>query len=388
MMSTTRSVAATEIRRRIRNRSALLTAVVAPLAMAVVFGLLLGGADSLRITIGVVDADGSELTTGYIDGLLASNSDDSPVEFVAVTDDATARTALDDTDIDAAIVLPAGFGAQVTAGAGSTIDVLRDPRREISGEIARSVAGRFADGITTRTLAAITSIAVGAPLPDATALAGLDETVGRLVDESPGGSPLDATAYFGVSMSILFLFFTISFAAQSLARERRSGVLDRLLAADARPAAIVAGKVLAVSLLGLAGFVTVWVVTTVAFGATWGDPVAVFVTMVATVLAVGGVAMFVSGFARTPQQAESYTSAVAFVLALLGGNFIGPGQAPPLLDRLSRFTPNGQSLRAFTSIATDGASAADVADHLLALVAIAVVFGAIGLVRTRQAVQR
>jgi hypothetical protein len=29
-----------------------------------------------------------------------------------------------------------------------------------------------------------------------------------------------------------------------------------------------------------------------------------------------------------------------------------------------------------------------VADHLLALVAIAVVFGAIGLVRTRQAVQR
>ena len=388
MMSTTRSVAATEIRRRIRNRSALLTAVVAPLAMAVVFGLLLGGADSLRITIGVVDADRSELTTGYIDGLLASNSDDSPVEFVAVADDATARTALDDTDIDAAIVLPAGFGAQVTAGAGSTIEVLRDPRREISGEIARSVAGRFADGITTRTLAAITSIAVGAPLPDATALAGLDETVGRLVDESPGGSPLDATAYFGVSMSILFLFFTISFAAQSLARERQSGVLDRLLAADARPAAIVAGKVLAVSLLGLAGFVTVWVVTTVAFGATWGDPVAVFITIVATVLAVGGVAMFVSGFARTPQQAESYTSAVAFVLALLGGNFIGPGQAPPLLDRLSRFTPNGQSLRAFTSIATDGASAADVADHLLALVAIAVVFGAIGLVRTRQAVQR
>jgi ABC-2 type transport system permease protein len=388
MMSTTWSVAATEIRRRIRNRSAILTAVVAPLAMAVVFGLLLGGTDSLRITIGVVDADRSELTTGYIDGLLASNGNDSPVEFVTVTDDATARTALDDADIDAAIVLPSGFGAQVTAGAGSIIEVLRDPRREISGEIARSVAGRFADGITTRTLAAITSVAVGAPLPDAAALAGLDETVARLADESPGGSPLDATAYFGVSMSILFLFFTISFAAQSLTRERQSGVLNRLLAADARPAAIVAGKVLAVSLLGLAGFATVWGVTTLAFGATWGDPTTVFVTMVATVLAVGGVAMFVSGFARTPQQAESYTSAVAFVLALLGGNFIGPGQAPPLLDRLSRFTPNGQALRAFTSIATDGASVADVAGHLVALAGFALLFGTVGLVRTRKAVQR
>jgi ABC-2 type transport system permease protein len=166
MMSTTRSVAATEIRRRIRNRSAILTAVVAPLAMAVVFGLLLGGTDSLSITIGVVDSDRSELTTGYVDGLLASNGDDSPVEFITVTDDATARTALDDADIDAAIVLPNGFGAQVTAGGGGIIEVLRDPRREISGEIARSVAGRFADGITTRTLAAITSVTLGAPLPE------------------------------------------------------------------------------------------------------------------------------------------------------------------------------------------------------------------------------
>ncbi len=387
-MSSTWMVAATEMRRRVRNRSALLTAVVAPLAMAVVFGLLLGGTDSLSITIGVVDADRSELTTSYVDGLLGADSDDSPVSFVTVADDATARRALDDADIDAAIVLPAGFGDQVASGAGSTIEVLRDPRREISGEIARSVAGRFADGITTRTLAAVTSIAVGASLPDAAVLAGLDETVDRLADDSPGGSPLDATAYFGVSMSILFLFFTISFAAQSLARERQTGILARLLATDVQPAAIVAGKVLAVSLLGLAGFATVWGVTSLAFGAEWGDPVTVIVTMVATVLAVGGVAMFVSGFARTPQQAESYTSAVAFVLALMGGNFIGPGQAPPLLDQLSRFTPNGQALRAFTAIATDGASIADIAGHLLALLAIAVGFGAVGLTRTRKAVQR
>jgi ABC-type multidrug transport system permease subunit len=103
---------------------------------------------------------------------------------------------------------------------------------------------------------------------------------------------------------------------------------------------------------------------------------------------VGGVALFVSGFARTAQQAESYTSAVAFVLALMGGNFIGPGQAPPLLDRLSRFTPNGQSLRAFTAIAIDDASIVDIGGHLLALIAIALGFGAIGLARTRKAVQR
>ena len=36
-------VAVTELRRRVRNRSAIVTAFVGPLAMAVVFGLLVSG---------------------------------------------------------------------------------------------------------------------------------------------------------------------------------------------------------------------------------------------------------------------------------------------------------------------------------------------------------
>jgi ABC-2 type transport system permease protein len=378
-------IASVELRRRMRNRSALITAIVAPLAMAVVFGLLVGGGASFQATIGVADEDASELSASFVEDLL--DIDEDAITFVA-TDPGAARSAVDDGELDAAIVIPDGFGEQATAGQGGAIEVVRDPRNEISAAVARSIAGEFADGISTRALAAVTLVGITGTAPPADALAGLDETAARMSEQAPGGRPLDAAAYFGASMSILFLFFTVAFAAQSLVAERSSGVLGRVLATGATPRAVVGGKVLAVCLLGLGSFVVVWLVTTLGFGARWGNTPAVLVTMLATVVAVGGVAMFVAGLASTPRQAESYASATAFVLALLGGNFLGPGQAPPLLEQLSRYTPNGQSLRAFTAVATDGAGIADIAPNLAALVTIGVVFGAIGMIRSMRAVQR
>ena len=378
-------IASVELRRRIRNRSALITAVVAPLAMAIVFGLLVGGGASFRATIGVADEDASELSTSFVEGLL--DADDEAVTFVATRAE-TARAGVDGGELDAAIVIPDGFGELATTGQGGTIEVVRDPRNEISGAVARSIAATFADGISTRALAAVTHVAITGAAPATDALADLDETVARMTEQTPGGHPLDAAAYFGASMSILFLFFTVAFAAQSLVAERASGVLGRMLATGASPRAVVGGKVVAVCLLGFGSFAVVWLVTTIAFGARWGSAPAVLATMFATVVAVGGVATFVAGLATTQRQAESYASATAFVLALLGGNFLGPGQAPPLLERLSRFTPNGQSLRAFTAVATDGATIPDIAPNLAALVAIGLVFGAIGLVRSMRSVQR
>ena len=159
-----------------------------------------------------------------------------------------------------------------------------------------------------------------------------------------------------------------------------------MLAAAARPADIVAGKVAAVAVLGLAGFITVWAVTSLAFDARWGAAAPVIVTMIATVLAIAGVSTFVCGLARTEQQADAYTSAVTFLLALLGGNFVGPGTSPDALRRIAASTPNGQSLDAFTRIAVDGAGIGDITRNLVVLVLFAVVLGGIGMARVGRTV--
>ena len=376
-------VAGVELRRRIRNRSAVVTAFIGPLVLAVVFGVLLGGTSSLSITIGVVDGDGSEITEGFVTGLLDADAD-GPVTFIALDPTSAldpARRAVDDDVVNAAIVIPSGFGAAVAAGEPASVRVIRDPDGEVSGAVAESMAQQFATGIESRVLAAATAGSLGATVSPADLATFVDSTETAVSQVVPGGNALDPAAFFGVAMSIMFLFFTVSFAARSIVAERTNGVVPRMLASSAAVSSIVTGKVLAVGVLGLSGFVTVWGVTELVFGAPWGSPAAVIVTMVATVVAVAGVATFVCALARTELQADGYTSMVAFVLALLGGNFVGPGQAPAALRSIAQFTPNGQSIDAFTRIAVDGDGVGDVARQLTLLVAFGVVFGSIGLVR-------
>jgi ABC-2 type transport system permease protein len=378
-----------ELIRRIRNRSALVTAFVAPLAIGTVFGLLIGGTTHLKFTIGVVDSDHSAISQSFVDGVLHSKAKD-PVHFRGLSSPPRARRAVDGGHIDAAIVVPAGFATSVTNGQRAQLIVLRKPTRPVSGQVAQAVAGTFANRVEQVNLALTTVSSIRPQAVSQQLVAAASQLQSPLAtrDVAMGAREVSATAFYGASMAMVFLFFTVSFAPRSLMTDRRDGILARMLATPTAAGAIIAGKVLAVCTLSLAGFATVWLVTSVGFGADWGDPVAVIALMIATVAALGGVSTFVSSLARTEQQADSYTGAVTFVLALLGGNFIGPGQAPALLRRLALFTPNGWALRAFTQVSADAAGLSKVGRPILVLLAFAVTFGVVGLVRVRRGVEQ
>lgn len=384
-----------ELVRRIRNRSAIVTAFVAPLAIGVVFGLLIGGTSNLKFRVAIVDDDHSSVSQSFVDGLMGTGSRPAgaakdPLRFRIVTSDSAARHAVDRGTVDTAIAIPAGFAAAVTHGQRAQLTVLRKPTRPVSGQVAQAIAGTFANRVNqvNLTIATVTSLNPQAVSQQLVSSAEQLQPPTTTRDVAMGAREVSPTAFYGASMAMVFLFFTISFAPRSLMTDRQEGILDRMLATPTRAGDIVAGKVLAVCLLSLAGFTTVWLVTSVAFGAKWGDPLAVVVLMIATVAALGGVSTFVSSLARTEQQADSYTGAVTFVLALLGGNFIGPGQAPAALRRVAMFTPNGWSLRAFTDVSADAAGLSRVVGPLLVLLGFAVVFGATGLLRVRQGVEQ
>jgi ABC-2 type transport system permease protein len=180
-------------------------------------------------------------------------------------------------------------------------------------------------------------------------------------------------------MAILFLFFTVGAGARSLIVERQEGTLQRIRAAPVTDGQILLGKTIAVMALGLASLLVVWLATSKLFKARWGDPVGVLVVIVAVVIAVAGISMLVSAAARTEPQAEALTSATAFVLALLGGNFLSPGSMPDLLAKLSLLTPNGWALRSFTQLGAAQASVVDVLPAVGIMLGIGVVAGALGL---------
>jgi ABC-2 type transport system permease protein len=354
-------IAAKDLRQRFRDRSAIVLGFVAPIAIAGLMSVAFSATEDFHATLAVVDLDKGPVAAGVLDALGSEGLRDvltvRPSSSVA-----DARRRVKDADADAGLVIPTGFSASVTGADAATLEVLTSTDATLAGEVVGSIAGAFAARIDAARLSVAAALAAGAPAPSAADLAAraanLDAPI-EAVDRPTGAKPLKTISYYGPGMGIFFVLFAIGFAARSFFNERRDGTLDRMTAAPVTPSAIVLGKALSVFVYALTSLGTIAIVTTFAFGADWGNPLAVAAIIVSIALAVVALAAFVIVVSRTDRQADGIASMITFGLALLGGNFILLSMAPDLVRRLALLTPNGWALRAFTDLAT-GATGAGV----------------------------
>ena len=391
MLRTTLLVAGKDLRQRLRDRSALVIAFIAPFVLATIIGLAFGGDDAFRASYAVADADRGPVAAGFTDGVLASPGLRDLVT-VREVDPGEARALVDRGEVDAAFLLPAGLSASVQQGRPATVTVVEAGDNPIAGQVARSLAEAYAAELTATGLAVTTALdAAGRPATEAEARrlgerAAAGRLPVRLAEGQVGGRTIEAATYFGPSMAIFFLFFTVSFGARSVLAERQQGTMRRLLATAAPPGGVLAGKALAAFVLGTSSVLVMWLATTVVFGADWGDPVAVVALTVSSVLSAIGTTALVVTLANSEEQAEGYSSLVVFTLALLGGNFVYLAQLPELLQRVSLLTPNGWALRGFVDLVADGGGLATVAAPVAVTLGVGLATGSLALYRARRMV--
>jgi ABC-2 type transport system permease protein len=394
-----RIVAGLQLRRRLRDRSALLQGIVAPIALAVIITTAFGGGRSFSTEIGVVDLDGGDLAAALVAAPPGAADDDrdtsgSDVVLVALPDRAAAEQAIDDRDLPAAIVIPAGFAASLTSdgatGASTAeplaVEVLVDEGRELPADIAVTIATRLAANVESTRLAATTVLTADPALaldpgPDAIIADASDLASPVTLGSSAFGDGFDPITYFAPSMAILFAFLTLGAGARTIIVERREGTLARIRSTPISDRAVLTGVTASVVLVGLVSFLVIWLVTSVVFGADWGDPAGVLLVILATVLAVAGLSTLVTGFARTESQADGITSVLAFGFVLIGGGFVSPGDLPDSLARVALITPNRWALDAFAELGAGASGVPAVLTPVLVLTAIGLVTGAIGLHR-------
>ena len=382
-MSLALALAAKDLRQRIRDRSFIVMGLVAPLMLAVIISAALGGAvNSFHATFSLYDGDHGPLAAAF-DQVLASPQL-ARVASVRRVRSATEAVALTRRTVDAAYILPPGFSAAVVSGGRATLQVVRSRSALLGGEIAVEIARGFSARVEATQLAVRTALAAGARPADIAALAARAAATPSpisLADAAAGGRTLKPASYFGPAMAIFFLFFTVGVGARSLLAERRQGTLARLRASPISPRAVLAGKAIASFTVGLVSMLTLIVASSALLGAQWGQPLAVLGLVVAAVLAAMGITALVISLADTEEQASGYASAVAVVLALLGGNFIPIAQAPAVLRRLTLLTPNGWALRGFSDLGTGGHGLSVVVPSLVALLAFAAATGTLAVAR-------
>lgn len=394
-------IAANDLRQRLRDRSFFIFGVIVPFVLALLFSLLLApltGSAPLTAKVVLVDSDGSAVSAGLRTALTAA-ADAGVVTWQTAADEPAARALLDGGKVDAAIIVPAGFGAAVlralptgpSPGGGPQDDaarqltVLGDRDKPLSAQLTRSVASAYVSRLRSASWSVDALAAMGRPAVAALVfarVASLPDAVG-LVASPTSSRQLGPKTYYAAGMAVFFVFFIVQLGVMSLLDEEREGTLARLLLAPHPRSTVLAAKVLSSVGIGLLSMVVLAVASTLVMGANWGAPLGVLLLVLAVVSAAAGILLLVAGAARTSEAAGNLQAIIAITLGALGGTFFPLGDRGGIMAVLPKLTPHYWFMRGVGDLR--GAGIGAIGTDLLALVAFALVTGTIGwlLVRRR-----
>ncbi len=363
-----------DLRQRLRDKSMILMAIVAPLAITIILTSVAGDAFEGRFqpSFRVHDATGligPSLVAGLVD-----EAGFEDVELVATRQEAVA--AVEDNEASAAILIPDG----VASAEAVSLEVIGNAGDGLATAVAVSIAEALASETNAGRLAAAGLVAGGVSNPAAFEGLTAMPPVIEIVAGEAGSRILDGKTYLAVGMALFFLFFSVQAAVLNVIEERQEGTLQRLLVAPVGRASILVGKTLAAALTGLVAMGVLVVATTLMLGASWGEVWGVVLLSVAAVMAAMGLGAVLATITRTAEQAGQFGGIVATVLGLLGGVFfpiVGDGG---WLDVLSRISPHRWLMEGFGANAGSG-SPADVIVPALVVLGIGGVLGGVALLR-------
>ncbi len=335
-------------------------------------------------------------------------------ELLAVTESdsvETARTAVDRQEADAAVIIPAGLSAAAFDPQGrAEIEVYHDPTLTIGPGIVKAIVAQFVDalagskiaaGVAYEQLSVRGATVDGAVLQDiamrygewSAALAESQGADALLAVQSPTGGEKEvnrALAMIGVVMTgmmVFYAFYTGAASALTILQEEEDGTLPRLSTTPTPMSTILGGKLVAVFALVVFQVLVLMAFSSLIFKTAWGAPAPLALAVVGLVVLAGSFGIFVMSWLRDTRQAGIVIGGVMTVVGMAGISsvFTGtvPGAGGGFAALLPLFTPHGWAMRAWR-LAMDGGSVGDVLLPLAVMLALAVVFFAIGVLRFRK----
>ncbi len=376
-----------DVKLAFRDRAALIFMLLAPFLLTLGMGLVTGrfsGSNSSGISdipVVIVNLDDGEMGQALVD---VFNSEDLAelVEPSLGTSPEAARLQVDEDEVAAAIIIPAGFTNSIIPKQEDLdngvmpetvkIEMYANPSRPTSAGIIKSILDEFMSRIEEGSISGQTSIVQllvsGRITPEQAQAAGedmnqrlqntsTDEVLAITLNSSTADGEeveFDVLAYLAPGMALMFLMYTVSYGGRSILAEKSQGTLPRLLVSPTNAMQILGGKVFGIFLTGVAQMLILIGATSMLFQLKWGDALGVIVLVLVAVFGATGWGMIITALARTPGQVGSIGSAMMLIFGILGGSFISLDQMPPLVQSISRITPNSWALDGFTTLALGG----------------------------------
>ncbi len=384
-------IAATNLRRFLRDRSNVFWVFIAPILMILILGASFGGDSTPRLGL---------LTegTGELAADLSARLDASGDVRVAVFDsrDALVR-AVERGELEAGLVIPAGYEETISAGGSidvefvtDSIDDTRAIRTSVEsvitqqGSLLRAAQFVEAEGVGTfaEGLAAAAEVEPYlAPIEVTTTASGEAFSLSRL-------GRFDSSAH---TMLLLYIFLTSTASSGALIQTRRLGVARRMISTPTTARTVLIGEGLGRYSVALVQGLFIMLGTWLVFGVDWGDPLGAAAVLLVFALVGSGAAMLMGALFNNDQQASGLGVLFGLGLAALGGcmvplevfKWLSPG-----LWKVAHVTPHAWGLEAFDNLVLDGGGLVDILPYLGILLAYAVVLYAIASWQLRRVLTR
>jgi ABC-2 type transport system permease protein len=378
-----------------RDRGALILSFILPIAFFSIFGVIfggMGGGNTPRVSVLVVDEDRSPVSERLIRGLLqepslaatthpkAKKGEPVPPDYTA----AGAEAAVKRGDAPAALIIPKGFGAHpIALGPGGN----RTPIRLLH-DSSDPVAAQMVGGILQKVV--MTS------LPDTMAKAGMryfEQASGGLTPEQrksiesamsrmstlpnaagqsdpQGGSQRDVgfvaldvrdvvgekkqnsmIAFYAAGIGVMFLLFTASAAGGSLLDESESGALDRILSARVSMTTLLAGKMAYSALLASAQLTLMFLWGAAVFHLDLFHHLPGFIVMTAaTSFAVASFGMLLASVSHTRAQLGAISTLIILTMSAIGGSMFPRFLMPEAMQKVGLLTFNAWAIDGYTKV--------------------------------------
>ena len=359
-----RAVFVKELHHIVRDRLSLALALAIPVMMLLLFGYALS-LDVERIPTLVYDQDGTPASRALVRQFQGSRYFE--IRGFA-TDYAAIERDIDRSRILTGIVIPRGFGGDIAAGKGTSVQLLMDGSDSNTSGIAkgyaesivRSFAAQISRGDRPR------SPAQAAPAVDAQIRVWYNSSLRSKNYVVPG------------LIAVILMTMAGQLTSLTIAREWEMGTMEQLLSTPLRPSELVAGKMFAYFIVGLADAIIVLVIGVGVFSVPFRGSallLAVSTCMFLCVVLFWGI--FISSATRSQIQAFQLGMLTTFLPGfLLSGFMFSIDTMPAPLQALSRIVPARYFVVILKGLFLKGAGFGVIGNQILFLfVFAAVVFG-------------
>jgi len=406
VVRTTLAITWKELQVTFKDRGLLAILFLLPLVFASLFSLsqqgaadLATGATALTVEVFLVNEDDGPYGAQVAETLKQMNI--LRVEELGSAAEADERVGKGERA--AAIIVPAGFSAGIDAYQPTRLDVVVDPVQQALAGIVVGLANFAATPVSTqgellegtRTFIEEAGVLDGAP-PEAKAAVEA-QTVGAImaqlqqmqtdppiavISEGPteAGESVNLMDSFMPAFAVMFAFFLVGHVGQTFHKERDEGTFRRLLASPLSHASMIAGPMVAYSIVVVLQIVFLFGVGAVLFKLELGDSLlGLLAVSVALGLTVATMGLLIGVLTRTGRQADTMGTLVAFVLPFISGIFPMGGFEPTymaggVIGTIGMFIPHMHAAEGYRLVMTGEGTPETVLVQTVALLGFAAVF--------------